>query len=1678
MRLMRSSLTVATVTTLLLLSGCKSDSGGDSNSNSEPIEQNVPEQPLKPTTPIQPLIPLDPATPIQPLIPLDPATPIQPLIPLDPATPIKKVPDFSLSDSDNSRKVATTGTLFTFMLSNAGDAPTECKIESALPAGLSAEVVEDTCAIKGIPLEPSVPADYVITGVNEAGASPALAVSLQVLSPVPDPTTPQIPLEPATPIIKVPDFSLSDSDNSRKVATTGTLFTFMLSNAGDAPTECKIESALPAGLSAEVVEDTCAINGIPSEPSALADYVITGVNEAGASPAVAVSLQVLSPEPEPITPITQPQIPLTPATPIVKAPDFSFSHSDDSRKVATTGTLFTFMLPNAGDAPTACKIEPLLPVGLNAVVAKETCVIKGTPSESAALADYVVTGVNKAGSSSGEKISLQIISPVLAPAFVDNNVRFAFEQDAILYSKQGLLANNGGAIDSCSITPSLSHGLDIAAVNGTCKIIGTPVLPSKCGQNRECWSDTFTMTGTNDSGNQLTVATVRIGIEGVKSYAGSGPDPELFDAVTAITENESAIDSEGKRKLLKLEHTDTALKFTSGSFPNKMSKIVTSDKQVFTEKNQIEEWFNIDINPVTGDIQIRQVKTLDFEQDPSFYELTLQLGSTTKKVLVRLYDVQGIAPRLPDFEKPYTHFGEAIKVSTLTELRSAMKGQFVSEGIGFDDIKTTNTSGIAIQLDRDIDAKGSQWESIPFKGILNGQKHVIKNLNTTTGFVVKPVGESGTGGLKTYIQNIGFENVHMQSTFFNVSSLILDHVFVSGYSDIEGVKYVGPIVTGYQSVINSVYFNLFRDFGQTVTRDNTKAGGIFSSVGSLTHFGAGYNNGAITARKTGKESRISGLVGGSFGALNSSHLFYSAMKFDVSGSNIQVGGLISNSQAQKQGLPDETPGDNNYPWRFIKDRGTAAGVASDTVRHIGNGSRDKDNDGITDDNAEGIDLSAAGMTEAEFRQTDQFNGNWSNAFDIRDGQYPVLTDMPYSHTSGTSWLHASDPGVVYQRSTYDQYLTPESQEPVEPVEPQPQPEPKPELKPDAKPETKPEPRPQTEPTFVNNNVSVTFTKGAFISSLQGVLENNGGVVEKCTITPALGWGLKVAVVNETCSIVGIPTLPSGCYQGQECARGTFIITASNDYGSQQADIQISVEGINDYTGDGPDPSQSDMVASIMENEPAIGSDGRGRLLTYEDGGSVIQFSSSGFPNKILTMATSDQQILTKQVDIEEWFRIDIKPETGDIQIRQIKTLDFEKDPAFYELTLQLGKITKKVLVRLYDVQGSAPAAPHLDKPYTDFGEAIKVSTLAELRSAMEGQFESEEIGFDSFKTQYTSGIVIQLDRDIDAEGSDWEPIPFIGVLDGQRHVIKNLRFVPNLTNNGHDYSGFTSRDDSGSRKTYIQNLGFENVQMQSSFFRSRNLILDHVFVSGYANLEGVKYVGPIVAGYTTVVDSVYFNLFRDFGHTPTKDTAKVGGVFSSASSSTLFGAGYSNGAIIAESTGINNRFGGLIGSSTGSLRYPPIFYNAMKFDIGGSSARVGGLISYDEVRESELPDETPGARNYPWRFIKDRGTAVNVASETIRNVGNGDSDLNNDGVSDDGNTIIDLSAAGITETEFRQTDQFSGNWNKAFDITGGQYPVLKNMPYSHALGASWLQDKDPGVAYQRAHYDNYLTPEQ
>ena len=235
---------------------------------------------------------------------------------------------------------------------------------------------------------------------------------------------------------------------------------------------------LPAGLVLDTA--TGVISGTPTAVSPAAVYVVTAEN-AGGNTTARVEIEVRS-------------TPTAPAGLTYRV----------LTAVYTVGETIAPNAPSSSGGPiTGYAVAPALPAGL--LFDAQSGVISGTPTASAAEADYVVTGSNAAGSA---VVTLRLaVNPALvAPA----SVSYA-TPDALYVTSEPIVPNTpqvtGGVASAFSVSPALPAGLSLNTLTGA--ITGTPTALQR--------QATYTVTASNSVGSAQT--QIRIIVTGRGSWA-------------------------------------------------------------------------------------------------------------------------------------------------------------------------------------------------------------------------------------------------------------------------------------------------------------------------------------------------------------------------------------------------------------------------------------------------------------------------------------------------------------------------------------------------------------------------------------------------------------------------------------------------------------------------------------------------------------------------------------------------------------------------------------------------------------------------------------------------------------------------------------------------------------------------------------------------------------------------------------------------------------------------------------------------------------------------------------------------------------------------------------------------------------------------------------------------------
>lgn len=153
---------------------------------------------------------------------------------------------------------------------NSGGGIISCSITPSLPAGLSFNTT--TCEITGTPTEARGSAVYKVTAAN-GNYNATYNLTLQVKDYAPD-----IDINPK-------QFIFERGKTITAIATA---------NTGGVVTECKLNTALPAGLELKLNNGACIIQGTPTANKAETEYILIGKNETGED-AVTIKISVIDP---------------------------------------------------------------------------------------------------------------------------------------------------------------------------------------------------------------------------------------------------------------------------------------------------------------------------------------------------------------------------------------------------------------------------------------------------------------------------------------------------------------------------------------------------------------------------------------------------------------------------------------------------------------------------------------------------------------------------------------------------------------------------------------------------------------------------------------------------------------------------------------------------------------------------------------------------------------------------------------------------------------------------------------------------------------------------------------------------------------------------------------------------------------------------------------------------------------------------------------------------------------------------------------------------------------------------------------------------------------------------------------------------------------------------------------
>ncbi len=319
---------------------------------------------------------------------------------------------------------------------------TSYHVAPVLPAGLLLDSL--TGRISGTPSLVSAAANYTVSATGPGGVGTSI-VNIAVTDTAPAIAYKRDSIAAIKSIAIVPDTVV--------VKGTGAIASY------------SVAPALPAGLLLDSL--TGRISGTGTAASAAANYTITATGPGGAGTSI-VNISVAD------------------STPVI-----AYRHP------AIAGLRGTAILPDtiasSGGSVSHYAVAPALPAGL--VLDSLTGRISGTPTVTAASANYVVTGTGFGGSDTANVV---IIVQEGAPSF-------SYKQPIVLL-KTGVImtpdtvATAGGLVTHYLVNPALPAGLILDSITGL--VSGTPTAASA--------SANYVVTGTGPGGFDTASLTITV----------------------------------------------------------------------------------------------------------------------------------------------------------------------------------------------------------------------------------------------------------------------------------------------------------------------------------------------------------------------------------------------------------------------------------------------------------------------------------------------------------------------------------------------------------------------------------------------------------------------------------------------------------------------------------------------------------------------------------------------------------------------------------------------------------------------------------------------------------------------------------------------------------------------------------------------------------------------------------------------------------------------------------------------------------------------------------------------------------------------------------------------------------------------------------------------------------------
>jgi alpha-tubulin suppressor-like RCC1 family protein len=227
---------------------------------------------------------------------------------------------------------------------------------------------------------------------------------------------------------------------------------------------CGISPALPTGLS--LTAGTCAITGTPTVTALNATYTIWA-NISGESFSGQVWLEVGLNVPIP-------------------------SYSPNSYTFTNGSAITPITATNTGGEVVNWDFDSTFPSGLNLGAFNGT--IWGTPDTVVSTTTYTIWANNSAGSASTTiTFTVNDVPPSISYSASSLSLLKGAQMSALA------VTNSGGAIVSCSVSPSLPNGMSLSS---TCELSGTPTVAAT--------NASYTITATNTGGSDSTSIYIEV----------------------------------------------------------------------------------------------------------------------------------------------------------------------------------------------------------------------------------------------------------------------------------------------------------------------------------------------------------------------------------------------------------------------------------------------------------------------------------------------------------------------------------------------------------------------------------------------------------------------------------------------------------------------------------------------------------------------------------------------------------------------------------------------------------------------------------------------------------------------------------------------------------------------------------------------------------------------------------------------------------------------------------------------------------------------------------------------------------------------------------------------------------------------------------------------------------------